>query len=211
GRTDMGMLYRALGRVEALTEDILPASLDSCILDGEESLPRDGAALASLAERKRGAWTEHAERLARLVLEILKHWHGLQKRFKGNIDLAQTVALNDIKAQLGNLVYPGFVRETPGESLREYPRYLKAIEQRFEKIGAQLQRDRVWSGELGGYWEQYQARLKKHQQEGKRDPELIQYRWMLEEYRVSLWAQQLGTKMPVSDKRLNKQWSQVEP
>ncbi|WP_312513819.1 ATP-dependent RNA helicase HrpA [Stutzerimonas nitrititolerans] len=211
GLTELGLLYRDMGRVDALVEDILLASLDSCILDGETTLPRDGAALASLAEKRRGDWTGHAERLARLVLDILKHWHGLQKRFKGRIDLAQAVALNDIKAQLANLVYPGFVRETPAQWLREYPRYLKAIEQRFEKIGAQLQRDRVWSGELAGYWEQYQARLKKHQQEGKRDPELIQYRWMLEEYRVSLWAQQLGTKMPVSDKRLNKQWSQVEP
>ncbi|MHB8822520.1 MAG: ATP-dependent RNA helicase HrpA, partial [Pseudomonadaceae bacterium] len=211
GLTELGLLYRDMGKIDALVEDILLASLDSCVLDGEAQLPRDGAALASLAEKKRGDWTAHAERLARLTLEILKHWHGLQKRFKGRIDLAQAVALNDIKAQLANLVYPGFVRETPTEWLKEYPRYLKAIEQRFEKIGAQLQRDRVWSGELAGYWEQYQARLKKHQQEGKRDPQLALYRWMLEEYRVSLWAQQLGTRMPVSDKRLNKQWSQVEP
>ncbi|MCY1397554.1 RNA helicase HrpA [compost metagenome] len=210
GLTELGLLYRDMGRVDALVEDILLASLDSCILDGEASLPRDGAALASLAEKKRGAWAEHAERLARLTLEILKLWHGLQKRFKGRIDLAQAVALNDIKAQLGNLVYPGFVRETPAEWLKELPRYLKAIEQRFDKIAAQLQRDRVWSGELAGYWEQYQARLAKHTQEGKRDPELVLYRWMLEEYRVSLFAQQLGTKMAVSDKRLNKQWSQVE-
>ncbi|MDH4567995.1 ATP-dependent RNA helicase HrpA [Pseudomonas sp. BN414] len=210
GLTDLGLLYRDMGRVDALVEDILLASLDSCILDGEASLPRDGAALASLAEKKRGAWAEHAERLARLTLEILKLWHALQKRFKGRIDLAQAVALNDIKAQLGNLVYPGFVRETPAEWLKELPRYLKAIEQRFDKIAAQLQRDRVWSGELAGYWEQYQARLAKHAQEGKRDPELVLYRWMLEEYRVSLFAQQLGTKMPVSDKRMNKQWSQVE-
>ncbi|WP_137823168.1 ATP-dependent RNA helicase HrpA [Pseudomonas sp. D(2018)] len=210
GLTDLGLLYRDMGRVDALVEDILLASLDSCILDGEASLPRDGAALASLAEKKRGAWAEHAERLARLTLEILKLWHGLQKRFKGRIDLAQAVALNDIKAQLANLVYPGFVRETPAEWLKELPRYLKAIEQRFDKIAAQLQRDRVWSGEIAGYWEQYRARLAKHAQEGKRDPELVLYRWMLEEYRVSLFAQQLGTRMPVSDKRLNKQWSQVE-
>ncbi|GLZ87476.1 ATP-dependent helicase [Metapseudomonas resinovorans] len=210
GLTELGLLYRDMGRVDALVEDILLASLDSCILDGEASLPRDGAALASLAENKRGAWAEHAERLARLTLEILKLWHALQKRFKGRIDLAQAVALNDIKAQLGNLVYPGFVRETPAEWLKELPRYLKAIEQRFDKIAAQLQRDRVWSGELAGYWEQYKARLAKHAQEGKRDPELVLYRWMLEEYRVSLFAQQLGTKMAVSDKRMNKQWSQVE-
>ncbi|WP_181296959.1 ATP-dependent RNA helicase HrpA [Pseudomonas sp. Q2-TVG4-2] len=211
GLTEMALLYRDMGKIDALVEDILLASLDSCVLEGQAQLPRDGAALAALAERKRGDWTPHVERLSRLVLEILKLWHGLQKRFKGKIDLAQAVALNDIKAQLANLVYPGFVRETPGEWLKEYPRYLKAIEQRFEKIGAQLQRDRVWSGELSGYWEQYQGRLKKHLQEGKRDPELMSYRWMLEEYRVSLWAQQLGTKMAVSDKRLNKQWNQVEP
>ncbi|GGJ83884.1 ATP-dependent RNA helicase HrpA [Pseudomonas matsuisoli] len=210
GLTDMGMLYRDMGKVDALAEDILLASLDSAVLAGEEGLPRDGAALASLAERKRGEWTEHAERLSRLVLDILKQWHALQKRFKGKIDLAQAVALNDIKSQLAHLVYPGFVRETPAEWLREYPRYLKAVEQRFDKIAAQLQRDRVWSGELAGYWDQYQARRAKHEQEGKRDPALTAYRWMLEEYRVSLWAQQLGTRVPVSDKRLNKQWSEVE-
>src|SRR3546814_4847076 len=96
-------------KVDALVEDILLASLDSCILDGEAQLPRDGAALASLAERKRGDWTAHAERLARLTLAILKYWHGLQKRFKGKIDLAQAEALNDIKEPMGKLVYTGFV------------------------------------------------------------------------------------------------------
>ncbi|WP_374438046.1 ATP-dependent RNA helicase HrpA [Pseudomonas panipatensis] len=210
GQTEMGLLYRDLGRVEALVEDILLASLDSCVLDGEAQLPRDGAALASLAEKKRAAWAEHAERLARLVLDILTLWHGLQKRFKGKIDLAMTVPLNDVKGQLARLVYPGFVRDTPLEWLKEYPRYLKAVEQRLDKVAGQVQRDRVWSGEMAGYWEQYQARLAKHAQEGKRDPNLQLYRWMLEEYRVSLFAQQLGTKLPVSDKRLSKQWSQVD-
>jgi ATP-dependent helicase HrpA len=210
GLTELALLYRDMGRVDALVEDILLASLDSCILDGEANLPRDGAGLAALAERKRGDWAEHAERLAKLTLEVLKLWHGLQKRFKGKIDLAQAMALNDIKQQLSNLVYPGFVRETPTQWLKEMPRYLKAIEQRFDKIGSQVQRDRVWSGELGGYWEQYQARLAKHSQEGKRDAQLVLYRWLLEEYRVSLFAQQLGTKLPVSDKRLSKQWSSVD-
>ncbi len=210
GLTELALLYRDMGRVDALVEDILLASLDSSILEGSEPLPRDGAGLAALAERKRGDWTSHAERLAKLTLEILKLWHGLQKRFKGKIDLAQAMALNDIKLQLSNLVYPGFVRETPAQWFKEVPRYLKAIEQRLDKIGGQVQRDRVWSGELAGYWEQYQARLDKHSQEGKRDPQLVLYRWLLEEYRVSLFAQQLGTKLPVSDKRLSKQWSCVE-
>ena len=210
GLTELGLLYRELGRVEALVEDILLASLDSCILEGEQPLPRDGAALAGLAERKRGSWAEHAERLARQTLEVLKLWHGLQKRFKGKIDLSQAVALNDIKQQLGNLVYPGFVRETPGAWFKELPRYLKAVELRLEKLGSQVQKDRVWSGELANLWAQYKARADKHAQEGKRDEQLALYRWWLEEYRVSLFAQQLGTKVPISDKRLSKQWSQVE-
>ncbi|MFR0675434.1 ATP-dependent RNA helicase HrpA [Enterobacterales bacterium AW_CKDN230030176-1A_HGKHYDSX7] len=210
GLTELGLLYRELGRVEALVEDILLASLDSCILEGEDPLPRDGAALASLAERKRGAWAEHAERLARQTLEVLKLWHGLQKRFKGKIDLSQAVALNDIKQQLGHLVYPGFVRQTPHAWFKELPRYLKAIELRLEKLGTQVQKDRVWSGELSTLWAQYQARADKHAQEGKRDAQLALYRWWLEEYRVSLFAQQLGTKVPVSDKRLSKQWTLVE-
>jgi ATP-dependent helicase HrpA len=120
------------------------------------------------------------------------------------------VALNDIKQQLSHLVYPGFVRETPHQWLKELPRYLKAIEQRFEKLGSQVQKDRVWSGELSNLWAQYQARASKHAQEGKRDPQLELYRWWLEEYRVSLFAQQLGTKVPISDKRLGKQWGLVE-
>ncbi|MFJ4111571.1 ATP-dependent RNA helicase HrpA [Pseudomonas sp. NPDC089758] len=210
GLTELGLLYRELGRVEALVEDILLASLDSCILEGEATLPRDGAALAGLAERKRGSWAEHAERLARQTLEVLKLWHGLQKRFKGKIDLSQAVALNDIKQQLANLVYPGFVRETPGVWFKELPRYLKAVELRLEKLGSQVQKDRVWSGELTNLWAQYKARADKHAQEGKRDAQLTLYRWLLEEYRVSLFAQQLGTKVPISDKRLSKQWSQVE-
>ncbi|WP_282349283.1 ATP-dependent RNA helicase HrpA [Pseudomonas sp. PS01301] len=210
GQTELGLLYRELGRVEALVEDILLASLDSCVLEGEASLPRDGVALAALAERKRGAWAEHAERLARLTLDILKLWHGLQKRFKGKIDLTHAVALNDIKQQLSHLVYPGFVRDTPAAWLKEMPRLLKAVELRLEKLPSQVQKDRVWSGELANLWSHYQTRLNKHSQEGKRDPQLEVYRWLLEEYRVSLFAQQLGTKVPVSDKRLSKQWSAVD-
>ena len=150
GQTELGLLYRELGRVESLVEDILLASLDSCILEGEATLPRDGAGLASLAERKRGALTEHAEKLAKLTLDILKLWHGLQKRFKGKIDLAQAVALNDIKQQLSHLVYPGFVRETPAQWLKELPRYLKAIEMRLEKLPGQVVERRCWSAHVSG-------------------------------------------------------------
>ena len=209
GLTEMTLLYRDLGRVEALVEDILLASVDRCMLQGLKELPRDAQAVAQLADAKRGDLVETAEHLARTVLLILKHWHELKKRLKGRIDLSMAVALNDIKAQLAALLYPGFVRDTPAQWLQEYPRYLKAIEQRLDKLGGQLQQDRVWTLELAGYMEQLKKRQDKHQKEGKFDEELVTYRWMLEEYRVSLFAQQLGTKVTVSDKRLSRQWALV--
>jgi len=109
------------------------------VLEGEASLPRDGAGLAALAERKRGSWTEHAERQARLTLEILKLWPGLQQRFTGKIDLAKAVDLHDSKQQFNNLVYPGFVRETPAQWVKELPRFLKTIELRLYKFPSPVQ------------------------------------------------------------------------
>ena len=83
------------------------------------------------------------------------------------------------------------------------------MEQRLEKLPSQVQQDRVWTLELSGYLDKLNKRQSKHAQEGKYDEALTLYRWMLEEYRVSLFAQQLGTKIAVSDKRLSKQWSAV--
>ena len=203
------LLYRELGRIDALAEDVLLACAEQLALEGLAELPRSAAGVQQLAQRQRGSVVEAAEALIKRLRDILQRWHELKKRLRGRIDLQMAVALNDIKAQLAGLIYPGFVREVPAQWLQEYPRYLKAVEQRLDKLGAQLQKDRVWTLELTGYQQQYRDRLDKHQKEGKYDPALQLYRWMLEEYRVSLFAQQLGTKVPVSGKRLNKQWSEV--
>ncbi|HKM37372.1 MAG TPA: ATP-dependent RNA helicase HrpA [Thiopseudomonas sp.] len=209
GLTDMALLYRDLGRVEALTEDILLASVDRCMLQELKVLPRDAQAVAQLADSKRGEFVAVAEHLAKTVLLILQRWHEIKKRLKGRIDLSMAVALNDIKAQLASLLYAGFIRDTPAQWLQEYPRYLKAVEQRLDKLPSQVQQDRVWTVELSALQDKLKKRQNKHSQEGKYDEALTVYRWMLEEYRVSLFAQQLGTKIPVSDKRLSKQWSAV--
>lgn len=209
-QTELGLYFKDIGRFDSLLEDILLASVDETVLADEKILPRDATNLAKLAEAKRGGWFENADHLVKLVLGILKLHHNLQKRLKGKIDLTQAVALADVKLQLANLVNLHFVRDTPIEWLKEYPRYLKAIEQRLDKLVGQLQKDRVYSSELTEYWQQYQTRLAKHLKEGKRDTALQLYRWMLEEYRVSIFAQQLGTKMAISDKRLTKQWQLVE-
>jgi len=134
----------------------------------------------------------------------------LRKRFKGKVELAHALAMNDVREQLNHLVYPGFARAVPGEWLSQYPRYLSAIEQRLDKLPGQVPRDRAWTDELQGLWQQYQALSERWQREGRWDPRLDEWRWMLEEYRVSLFAQQLGTRMPVSSKRLGKLWREIQ-
>ena len=172
-------------------------------------MPRDAETLAALIEAGRGDWVPVCEQLASQVLAILKQWHGLRKRFKGKVELAHALAMNDVREQLSELVFPGFARQVPGEWLSQYPRYLSAIEQRLDKLPGQVPRDRAWTDELQGYWQQYKALSERFQREGRWDPRLEEWRWMLEEYRVSLFAQQLGTRMPVSGKRLAKLWREI--
>jgi len=205
-RSELGLLYREYGRPEALVEDILLASVNNCILADIKPLPRTSEALLNLAHSRRSEWAAQAEQLAALTLQILKLAQGLRPRLSGKINLAHALSLADIKQQLSDLIYLGFVRQTPNEWLKQYPRYLTAIEKRLEKLPSQLVRERMWTAELSALREQYQT------QTGKLltpNPLLEQYRWLLEEYRVSLFAQTLGTCQPISAKRLEKLWQQI--
>jgi ATP-dependent helicase HrpA len=121
----------------------------------------------------------------------------------------QSVA-DDVEEQMDALVAPGFLTSTPWKWLEQYPRYFRAIASRLEKLGhGAQQRDQRGMEELAPWLEAYRDRAQRHQQRGLVDPELILFRWMLEEFRVSLFAQQLGTIFSISAKRLEKQWSKV--
>ncbi|HDZ57114.1 MAG TPA: ATP-dependent RNA helicase HrpA [Pseudomonas xinjiangensis] len=206
---DAAIYYRELGTQQQLTDDVMLAAIDQLMLPADLPVPRDPQALAERLEQGRAEWIATVEKLATEVLGILKAWHAIQKRLKGKIDLSWALALNDIREQLGSLVFKGFVRDVPAQWLGQYPRYLAALDQRLDKLSGQVQRDRVWTDEIQRFWQQYQARAEKYRQEGRWDERLVDWRWMLEEYRVSLFAQQLGTKMPVSAKRLNKLWQDI--
>lgn len=136
---------------------------------------------------------------------ILTGRDALAARLKKNFPLAWAHAHRDIGAQLDGLFRDDWLLDVPADWLREYPRYLDAIGQRLERLGGRLGQDRAHTVEL----EHLYAQL--YQRAGDRPlwqwPEpLLQYRFMLEEYRVSLFAQQLGTRLPVSAKRLRQQW-----
>ena len=152
-----------------------------------------------------------ANEIEGLLLSILSAVVEIKKRLKTQKNaLALAFAVGDINSQLKRLIFPGFLYATPLAWLRQYPRYLKAVLVRLEKAPQQIQKDKVMIAELAGFWEQYDDFLNKEGDAAAQgNSALIEFRWMLEEFRISLFAQSLKTLMPVSAKRLRKQWAEV--
>jgi ATP-dependent helicase HrpA len=141
------------------------------------------------------------------VLRVLDAWREADKVLSGRADMTMLPALSDLKAQLGRLVHRGFVGEAGPTQLRSYPRYLAAIVQRRERLatgGAAVARDRQLMDQVSDVQEAYLHQLDALPEGRPPGAHLRQVRWMLEEYRVSLFAQQLGTPYPVSDQRIRK-------
>jgi ATP-dependent helicase HrpA len=121
-------------------------------------------------------------------------------------------ALDDTHDQLAALLPDNFLATTPWEWLVHLPRYLKAMAVRLKKIGTSgIPRDRQAHDQIVPRWKDYQQRLADHRKRLIDDPEMPLVRWMVEELRVSLFAQELGTSIPVSPQRLDKQWAKTKP
>jgi ATP-dependent helicase HrpA len=119
-------------------------------------------------------------------------------------------SVDDAREQLARLTPEGFLASTPWLWLEQYPRYFKAIAARTRKLSAgALSRDVQALAQIEPLWKRYEQRLERHEQFGAYDPELVLFRWMIEEFRVSLFAQELGTIVPVSIHRMEKQWGKV--
>jgi len=158
--------------------------------EGEDRL---GLAVQDVVERVTPIWPAYHQ--AKLALEQAASAHYRH-------------ATDDVKQQLGLLFGPDFLAVTPWDWLAHYPRFLKAIAVRLERMSAgNLARDRQYTAELAEWWKRYRERADEHAARGVFDPELELLRWMMEEYRVSLFAQKLGTSLPVSAARLEKQWN----
>ena len=184
---------------------ILEAFLDS------QTRPTDKQAFDHLVDQHKSRLVPLAESLDGLLNQLFRLAHHLAKQLKGkNISLDRALSMADVKQQIARLLKPGFMQEAGLEWLNHYPRYMKAIDLRLEKLPAQVNKDRAWTEELASLQKSYEARLASHNQHQLVDDKLTQYYWMLEEYRVSLFAQQLGTRFPVSDKRLKKLWKEVQ-
>ena len=150
----------------------------------------------------RGELNEAVVKIAAQVEQILTAAHGIRKLFKGKMTLELAFAHSDIQAQLERLIHKGFVTATGAARLPDLLRYMKGIERRMEKIPVDANRDRMYMLKVQHVEQAYQQLVGKL---GKGQPipdEVRNVRWMIEELRISYFAQVLGTPYPVSDKRV---------
>ena len=202
GLQQMGMQFMTVGSPDELREQIVNKAIDIACL--QDPLPHDAASFNKRKDEGKGRLGLLINEIARLVGQVLSEFHGLPKRLQ---NLAPAVAA-DMQAQLQGLVHKRFVAETEYSQLAHFPRYLKAMNVRLEKLRANAGRDAQLMAEWQTAAAQFQ-RTVKNQPLKNLDPRMIEFRWMLEELRVSLFAQELRTPMPVSSKRLQKVWESM--
>ena len=138
------------------------------------------------------------------VTDVLGRWRRADRTLSGRAELATLPSMTDMRDQLARLVHRGFVAEAGPTQLRRYPTYLTALEQRRERLDDQPGRDRQQLDRVADLQEAYLHQVAALPAERPPTAALREVRWLLEEYRVSLWAQQLGTPRPVSDQRIRK-------
>jgi len=176
----------------------------------EQELPRSREQFDRCLQQGRSEVLTIAVALQELLYKVLQRWHELRKRLQQRaFSTPQNLALQeDVRAQLQQLVFPGFLLSTPWLHLQQYPRYLEALQQRLDKYPQQVARDQEWTRLMARLWQQFSQRREYCEKREIRDEALDEYRWLLEEMRVSLFAQVLGTRVPVSEKRLEKFWQE---
>lgn len=173
----------------------------------EEQLPRSETAFKACLQAGSNKVIAVAQELEALLYRILALHHQVRARLqRGFSGPQEKVCRADIENQLGHLIHPQFLLHTPWLQMQQLPRFLQAVESRMEKYAAQTTRDTAWSQLMDKLWRQYQERRAWCERHELADASLDDYRWLLEELRVSLFAQALGTRVPVSEKRLQKFW-----
>ncbi|AKQ60839.1 ATP-dependent RNA helicase HrpA [Bordetella hinzii] len=198
--TKMSMFYMTLGTQDELRDQIIDCALAQACLG--DPWPVNEQQFEARRQDGKGRLGLLAQEVARLSMAILTEYAALQRKLPQAKPHAAAYA--DLQQQIGALMPKWFVRDIPYAQLAHYPRYLKAAVARIDKLRADPARDARLVAEMAPLLTQYQrarAALK-----GAPDPRLDEFRWLLEELRVALFAQELRTPMPVSVKRLMKTW-----
>ena len=204
----MTLHYLGLGTQEQLREELLDAILDRAFLHGQAA-PRNRATFDKMLECGKTRLAAARVEIGETAAVILAAYHEARRILGSESSPVWAEAMADLREQLARLVYPGFLRQTPPEWLPHLPRYLRAMALRLQKIRQAPDKDRQRSAEIVRLsdccWRQWARNAERELD----DPELVRFRWLLEELRVSQFAQELKTIAPVSVKRLEEQWARV--
>ena len=191
-----------------LREDILTAIADRAFI-GEDDLPRTNADFMKLKQRARTRLPAVSEAIARQAQAIAAEYQLLTNQ-QGKMPVTVNRLKRDLESQVQLLVYKSCFSQTPWEYLQNVPRYLKALRLRIEKQPTAPDRDGKNAASVGAIWQKWQDKTNQLQASGSLIPPALQdYRWLIEELRVSLFAQELKTPFPVSIKRLEKSWQDL--
>jgi ATP-dependent helicase HrpA len=186
-----------------LKGDLVIAALERTFL--AESAPLTQADFARRVQEGRSRFSLIAQELQRLALTVLAEHQQVAKRLN-SVQKAFPEAAADIRRQSEALLAPGWLARIPWERLQHLPRYLRAAALRLDKLRADPVRDRQRAAEMSALEQGYRRELASRAKLGTLTPEIEQFGWLLEELRVSLFAQELKTPVPVSVKRLTKLW-----
>ncbi|HYS64371.1 MAG TPA: ATP-dependent RNA helicase HrpA [Paraburkholderia sp.] len=204
GLREMAMQFMPRGTQEELRDQLIDTALDRACL--QEPLPDDDLSFHTRRDEGRSRLTLLAQEISRLVGQILSEYASVTKKLVQAKSF--TAAHADMQNQLDGLIGKRFVVDTPYPQLAHFPRYLKGIALRVDKLKADPARDARQFAEFQPLLQNYQRAAA--QRGGVLDPRLSEFRWLLEELRISLFAQELRTPMPVSVKRLYKVWESMQ-
>ena len=199
-KAKLGLYFNPFGRVLELIDDCIAAGVDALIASTE--LPANEQDFTALRETVRAELGDTVVVIALKVEQILTLCHDIQKRLKGKVDLAHVQSQSDIKQQLNELIFKGFVSKYGAGRLDDILRYLQAMQKRLEKLPVDPQRDRLLMLEYQKAFDAYHNLLGKFAGSKVLPQQVDAIYWMLQELKVSLHAQQLGTPYPVSVKRI---------
>jgi ATP-dependent helicase HrpA len=191
-----------------LADDLVALILDLTFAEGLDPIRTQTAFEQRLRERK-GRLMTTANEVCTLAAAILDAYQTLRQRLAAITQPNWQPSVQDIRAQVDRLIFRGFLQAIPYVHLKDYPRYLKAMEQRTERLLHAAARDQERMSELAPIEARWRERAAAAERAGRHDPRLDEVRWMLEELRVSLFAQQLGTAYPVSVKRIEARWREL--
>ncbi|MDX8381823.1 MAG: ATP-dependent RNA helicase HrpA [Ghiorsea sp.] len=201
----LALWYVGIGKTESLKEDMITQTFDATFLSHIESYPRNLDAFEALIAQGRADVVPQGKKLAQSTLEALEAYATLQHKLKQVKAAALAPVVQDIQTQISRLIFDGFVAKTPTKWTQHLARYLQACEIRLEKAGPNLNLDTQNTAEIRKLWQWYEQTYEQYEKHGQDLDDLIEFRWHIEELRVSLFAQSLKTIVPISIKRLSKQ------